>query len=181
MQSTLKIDFLTSSVITVAALALGAPFFVFFGWLSDRVGRLKIILTGSVLGAITFYPAFFAISFYSHPADIPLLTGLLFSQVFFSAMCYGPLGAFLVEYFPAKIRYTSVSVSHGVGTGDIGDVTLVISPLLVLILGNIYAGLIWSTVVPLLTSFVGVAFIKETKGTSIWAEIEQLAKVKGAG
>ncbi len=171
MQSTLKIDFLTSSIVTVTALAIGAPFFVFFGWLSDRIGRLRVILTGTVLGAATFYPIYYAMSLYSRPANILVLAGLLFLQVFFSAMCYGPLGAFLVEYFPANIRYTSVSISHGVGTGDIGDGTLVIAPLVALVVGNIYAGLIWSFAVPVLTSVIAALFIKETKKTSIWAEI----------
>ncbi len=173
MQNTLKIDFLTAVTITVAALALGAPFFVFFGWLSDKIGRLKIMLLGSVLGALTFYPIYYLIDRYSHPANVPVLAGLLFVQIVFSAMCYGPLGAFLVEFFPAKIRYTSISISHGIGTGDIGDGTLVIAPILVLLLGNIYAGLIWSSVVPIATSLVAFFLVKETKATSIWAEIAE--------
>jgi MFS family permease len=171
LQNNLKIDFLISGEITAAALALGTPFFIFFGWLSDKIGRLKIMLLGSVLGALTFYPIYYTIKLYSHPVNIPLLTGLLFLQILFSAMCYGPLGAFLVEFFPAKIRYTSMSISHGIGTGDVGDGTLVIAPLSVILLNNIYAGLIWSTIVPLIASFVAIIYIKETKETSIWSEI----------
>ncbi len=173
MQNTLKIDFLTTGIITVTALALGAPFYVMFGVLSDRVGRLKIMLVGSALGGICFYPTYYALNFYSHPVNIPVLTGLLFIQIFFSAMCYGPMGAFLVEYFPARIRYTSMSISHGVGTGDVGDGTLLIAPVMVLIIGNIYAGLIWSTVVPIVVSIVGAWLVKETKGTRIWAETQR--------
>jgi MFS family permease len=173
MQNTLKIDFLTVGIITVVALALGAPFFVFFGWLSDKIGRLKIMLLGSVLGAATFYPIYYTIDLYSHPANIPILTSLLFIQIFLSAMCYGPLGAFLVEYFPGRIRYTSMSISHGIGTGDIGDGTLIIAPLLVILIGNVYAGLIWSTIVPIATSVTAFLLIRETRTTSIWTELNQ--------
>lgn len=173
MQNTLKIDFLTTGTVTAIALALGAPFFVLFGLLSDKVGRLKIMLLGSALGGMSFYPTYYAMTLYSHHANIPVLTGLLFFQILFSAMCYGPLGAFLVEYFPARIRYTSISISHGVGTGDIGDGTLLIAPVLVLIMGNIYAGLIWSTIVPILASIIGAGLVRETKGTRIWAEVER--------
>jgi len=105
--------------------------------------------------------------------NIPVLTGLLFIQILFSAMCYGPMGAFLVEFFPARIRYTSMSIAHGIGTGDVGDGTLLFAPVLVLIIGNIYAGLIWSTLVPILVSVVGACLVKETKGTRIWAETER--------
>ncbi len=171
MQNTLKIGFLTAGTVTATSLALGAPFFVLFGWLSDRVGRLKVILIGNVLGALTFYPTYLAIDAYSHPPDIPVLTGLLFLQVLFSAMCYGPLGAFLSEYFPGKIRYTSISIAHGIGTGDIGDGTLLIAPFLAVALGNMFAGLIWSTVAPLVTSAIVAIYLAETKNTSIWSEV----------
>ena len=170
MQNTLKIDFVTAGTITLVALALGAPFFVFFGWLSDRVGRLKIMLLGSVLGALTFYPSYRIIALYSHPANVPILTALLFTQVFFSSMCYGPLGAFLVEFFPGRIRYTSMSISYGIGTGDIGDGTLLIAPILVLLTGSAYAGLIWSTLIPIATSVIMFLLVKETRAKTIWTE-----------
>ncbi len=171
MQNTLKIDFLTASTVVAASLALGAPAFLLFGWLSDRWGRLKIVLAGNVLGAFSFYPTYYAIAQYSQPPNLPVLTGLLFVQILFSAMCYGPLGAFLVEYFPGRIRYTSVSIAHGVGTGDVGDGTLLIAPFLALSLGNIYGGLIWSTLAPLASTLIVILFLKETKETSIWSEI----------
>lgn len=172
MQNTLKIDYLTSATVTVTALALGSPFFILFGWLSDRIGRLKIILAGSILGAATFYPSYQLIASRSAPPDVPTLTGLLLLQIILSAMCYGPLAAFLVEFFPAKIRYTSISISHGIGTGDIGDATLLIAPILVLAVGSPYSGLVWSTLAPLATSLVAWRLIRE-KRTSIWAETNE--------
>lgn len=170
MQDTLKIGFLTAGTVGALSLAMGAPFFIIFGRLSDRVGRLKVILTGTVLGSLSFYPTYYAIDHLSSPPNVPALILLLFIQIFFSAMCYGPLGAFLVEYFPGRVRYTSVSVAYGVGTGDVGDGTLLIAPLIALALGNIYAGLLWSTLYPLAAVVVVMALIKETSGVSIWSE-----------
>ncbi len=183
MQNTLKLDFLTAGTTAVVSLAIGAPFFVLFGWLSDKVGRLKIILIGNVLGSLTFYPTYYAISALADPPNVIALISLMFIQVLFSAMCYGPLGAFLVEYFPGRIRYTSVSLAHGVGTGDIGDGTLLIAPFLAISLGNIYAGLIWSTFLPLLTTLVAALFIRETRAQSIWSEVAdgQPARVNKRG
>ncbi len=85
-------------------------------------------------------------------------------------MCYGPLGAFLVEFFPGRIRYTSMSISYGIGTGDIGDGTLLIAPILVLLTGSAYAGLIWSTLIPIATSVIMFLLVKETRAKTIWTE-----------
>ncbi len=173
MQNTLKIDFFTSAIITTIALGLGAPFFVIFGRLSDKVGRLKLILIGNLIAVASLYPIYHIMDSYSHPTNIPVLTGLLLVQVLLSAMCYGPLGAFLVEYFPAKIRYTSMSISHGIGTGNIGDSTLLIAPVLTMIFSNIYGGLIWSIAVPIISSVIALVLVKETKDTSIWLEVKR--------
>jgi MFS family permease len=171
IQNVLKVDFFTSALITIVALVLGAPFFVLFGRVSDSVGRLKIILAGTVLAALTFYPIYYAMDVFSHPVNAPALTCLVFLEVLFSAMCYGPLGAFLIEYFPARIRYTSVSISHGAGTGVVGDGTLVIAPFLALGVGNIYGGLIWSVVVPIIATIIAIILVKETKAAKIWVEV----------
>jgi MFS family permease len=173
MQTSLKISFAISAEVTAIALVLGSPMFILFGRMSDRIGRLKIILIGNVLAAASFYPIYYAIDLFSHPPDVFALAGLLFVQISISAMCYGPLGAFLVEYFPARIRYTSMSISHGIGTGDVGDGTLVIAPVLALVLGNVYGGLIWAIAVPSIVSFVSVLLVKETKETSIWLEVQK--------
>ena len=173
MQTSLKISFAISAEVTAIALVLGSPMFILFGRMSDRIGRLKIILIGNVLAAASFYPIYYAIDLFSHPPNVFALAGLLSVQISISAMCYGPLGAFLVEYFPARIRYTSMSISHGIGTGDVGDGTLVIAPVLALVLGNVYGGLIWAIAVPSIVSFVSVLLVKETKGTSIWLEVQK--------
>jgi MFS family permease len=161
MQTTLKLGFTDASVVTVAGLALGSPFFIFFGWLSDRVGRKKVILLGNLLG-LGFIPLYMGLYALSDPLNLPGLAFLAFLQVFVSAMVYGPLAAYLVESFPTRIRYTSLAIAYGIGTGDIGDGTLVIAPWLALMTGNIYAGFLWIAALPLVALFGGLRFMKET-------------------
>ena len=172
MQTVLKLDFLSSGVVMLSALLIGAPFFVLFGWLSDRVGRKKVLLLANLIGAIALLPVYIGMKGFSNPPNLPILAALVFVQVLLSAMAYGPLAAFLVELFPARIRYTSLSVAHGVGTGDIGDGTVLIAPALALATGNIYAGLLWSVAVPLVTLSIGLHYMRETRQTKIWEEVE---------
>ncbi|HJV47664.1 MAG TPA: MFS transporter [Geothrix sp.] len=68
IQITLKLDFLTTYVLIGASLLLGTPFFIFFGWLSDKIGRLKIILFGCLIAALTYFPMFKALTHYVNPA-----------------------------------------------------------------------------------------------------------------
>jgi MFS family permease len=166
MQTTLKVGFEDASLVTVAALAIGSPFFIFFGWLSDRVGRRRVILLGNLL-ALLFLPVYLGLQAFSNPPNLLGLACLVFVQVFVSAMVYGPLGAYLVESFPTRIRYTSLAIAYGVGTGDIGDGTLVIAPWLALVTGNIFAGLIWILVIPLLAVAGGLRLMQETRGTDL--------------
>ena len=68
MQITLKLDYQTTYMMIGASLLLGTPFFIFFGWLSDKIGRLKIILFGCLIAALTFFPLFKALTHYVNPA-----------------------------------------------------------------------------------------------------------------
>ena len=68
LQITLKLDFKTTYMLIGASLLLGTPFFIFFGWLSDKIGRLKIILAGCLIAALTFFPMFKALTHYVNPA-----------------------------------------------------------------------------------------------------------------
>ena len=97
---------------------------------------------------------------------------LVFIQVFFVTMVYGPIAAYLVEAFPAKIRYTSLSLPYHIGNGVFGGLLPVIGLTLVERTGNIYAGLYYPIIVALLTFIVGSLLLKETKHTLIWDEIK---------
>jgi MFS family permease len=104
-----------------------------------------------------------------HP-NVPMLVFLVWVQNIFSAMIYGPLAAYLVEAFPARLRYTSVSLPYHIGNGVFGGLLPVIGVSLCASGGNIYAGLVYPIAISALTFVVGSLFLKETSGTLIWAE-----------
>lgn len=108
-----------------------------------------------------------------HP-NLPLLILLICLQNIFSCMVYGPIAAYLVEAFPAKIRYTSVSLPYHMGNGIFGGLLPVIGVGLCAGTGNIYAGLLFPVSVCTLSLLVGSFFLKESSGTLIWSEVNQL-------
>lgn len=97
---------------------------------------------------------------------------LVFIQVFFVTMVYGPIAAYLVEAFPAKIRYTALSLPYHIGNGVFGGLLPVIGMYVVANTGNIYAGLYYPIVVASLTFIVGSLLLRETKHTLIWDELK---------
>jgi MFS family permease len=171
LQTVLKVPLVTSYVIVAVALALGAPLFVYFGSLSDRIGRKKIMMAGNLIAAILYVPIYHAMKFYSSPVNAIALTALVFVQVVFVTMVYGPIAAFLVEAFPAKIRYTSLSLPYHFGNGWFGGFLPIIATSLVAKTGNIYAGLAFPIVVALITFVVGSILLKDRHNESIWAEV----------
>ncbi|HEY6803313.1 MAG TPA: MFS transporter [Pyrinomonadaceae bacterium] len=110
-------------------------------------------------------------SFLSNPVAWKLV-GLVFIQVLFVTMVYGPIAAYLVEAFPAKIRYTALSLPYHIGNGIFGGLLPVIGLAVVAETGNIYAGLYYPIAVAALTFVVGSVFLKETKHTLIWDEVK---------
>ena len=174
LQTVLKVPLGTAYVIVAVALLFGAPLFVFFGSLSDRIGRKKIMMAGNLLAALSYLPIYHAMKAYSTPVNVVALTTLVFIQVVFVTMVYGPIAAFLVEAFPAKIRYTSLSLPYHFGNGWFGGFLPLISTWIVGRTGNIYAGLAYPIVVALITFFVGSMFLKESHTHRIWDEIEEL-------
>ena len=96
---------------------------------------------------------------------------IVFIQVFFVTMVYGPIAAYLVEAFPAKIRYTSLSLPYHIGNGVFGGLLPVIGLTLVERTGNIYAGLYYPIIIASLTFIIGSLLLKETKHTLIWDEV----------
>jgi len=174
LQTVLKVPLGTAYVIVAVALLLGAPLFVFFGSLSDRIGRKWIMMAGNLLAALSYLPIYHAMKTYSSPVNAVALTALVFIQVVFVTMVYGPIAAFLVEAFPAKIRYTSLSLPYHFGNGWFGGFLPLISTWIVGRTGNIYAGLAYPIIVALVTFFVGSMFLKESHTRRIWDEIDAL-------
>ena len=109
-------------------------------------------------------------SLLSSPAAWKLIL-LVFIQVVFVTMVYGPIAAYLVEAFPAKIRYTSLSLPYHIGNGVFGGLLPVIGLYVVADTGNIYAGLYYPIVVATLTFIIGSLLLRETKHTLIWDEV----------
>jgi MFS family permease len=171
LQNVLKVDFVLANIIVAVALAIGTPFFIFFGALSDRIGRKKVMMAGNLIAAVSYYPIYMAMKAYSSPPNATMLTILIFIQVIFVTMVYGPIAAFLVEAFPAKIRYTSLSLPYHIGNGWFGGFTPLIATAVTTRTGNIYAGLWYPIIVALITFVVGTLFLRESKDVRIWDEV----------
>jgi len=102
-----------------------------------------------------------------------MLVLLVFVQVLWVTMVYGPIAAYLVEAFPANIRYTALSLPYHIGNGVFGGLLPVIGLTVVAQTGNIYAGLYYPMIVAAITFVVGAIFLKETHGHRIWDEVSK--------
>jgi MFS family permease len=259
LERILKVDGATANILIAVALVLGTPFFVLFGWLSDRIGRKKIIMAGCALAAISYFPLFGALTGAANPAlaeaserapvivhadpascsvqfdpigktnfnttgcdiakstlakagipyanaadgdgaisiggqmigagDLATYAGritaavaqagypakadparidrvqvvaILFALVLLVTMVYGPIAALLVELFPARIRYSAMSLPYHIGNGWFGGFLPTIAFAMVAATGNIYAGLWYPVGVAVLTLVVGLLLLPET-------------------
>ena len=279
LEKVLRVDGATANILIAIALAIGTPFFLFFGWLSDRIGRKKIILAGCLIAAVSYFPLFNALSKAANPAlyaaqasapvtviadpadcsvqfdpvgknkfdakscDIakaflakagvsyaeqaapagqpaklrvgddlfdvpdpravqgpdraaaikafqtaagaelkavgypekadpaqinrPLTIAILTLLVIYVTMVYGPIAAMLVELFPARIRYTSMSLPYHIGNGWFGGFLPTIAFAIVAATGNIYSGLWYPVAVALITVVVGALLLPETRNRRI--------------
>ena len=278
LSQSLKVDATTTWLMIATALALGTPFFIFFGWLSDRIGRKWIIMVGCLVAALTYMPLFKALTHYANPAveearssapavvhadpatcsfqfdpvgkkkftnscDIataalakagipytiepvaagtvakvsvggtevasyegagladddakakgeafgkelkaaltsagypekadparinkPMVVAILTLLVIYVTMVYGPIAAWLVELFPTRIRYTSMSLPYHIGNGWFGGFLPTIAFALVAATGHIYYGLWYPIVIAVMTFVIGSLFLRETKDVDI--------------
>jgi MFS family permease len=177
-----KVDPLTRDLIVGAALVIGTPSLIFFGWLSDIVGRKPVILGGFLLAALTYYPLFLWLHASTQPGNINYVAAIVIIAIMvcYVGMVYGPIGAFLAEYFPGRIRYTSVSVPYHIGNGWGGGLVPFITN--AAFLSSMQAGLsintslgyalIYPIAVPAVCFVLGVFLMPETRKNSIWAEFE---------
>jgi MFS family permease len=263
LQITLKLDFQIAYTLIAISLIIGTPFFIFFGWLSDKIGRKKIIMAGCLLAVLTYFPLFKALTHYVNPAleaaaaqtpvsvaandcsfhifvgpwskfsecdkakDFLTKQGISFTSlpgvegasvvtrigdvelrgwdeaafketlkaagfpaaadtskvnwfmtelilvilVIYVTMVYGPIAAFLVELFPARIRYTSMSLPYHIGNGWFGGMLPLLATAMVAASGNIYFGLWYPIVVAAMTLVVGTAFLRETKDHKVRVDL----------
>ena len=278
LTQTLKVDGATANILIAIALLIGTPFFLFFGSLSDRIGRKPIIMAGLLIAACTYFPLFKALSHYTNPAleaatakspivvianpdecsfqfnpvgtakftsscDIaksalskaglnyenvaapagslaeikvgdtvintydgkaadakdqgkvfdktlattlktagyppkadpsqinwPMSVVILTIMMIYVTMVYGPIAAMLVEMFPTRIRYTSMSLPYHIGNGWFGGFLPATAFAIVAAKGNIYSGLWYPIVVALVTLVIGMLFVRETKDSDIYAK-----------
>jgi len=219
LQTIIKVNPRTGYIIVAIAMLIGMPFFTLFGWLSDKIGRKKIIMAGCLLAFVTYYPIYHAMqraagnnvdgfvskispatksptltpmttdpatgkavpakeaplkmsTFYdlSDP-NIRLIILLVLIQVIYVTMVYGPIAAYLVEAFPAKIRYSSFSLPYHIGNGIFGGLVPLTGIWMCYWTGNIYAGLWYPMAIAAMTFVVGSFLLKETVQVKIWTEV----------
>lgn len=167
LQTVLAVDFVTANVCVGIALVLATPFFVLFGWLSDRHGRTRIILAGLVLSAAGYLPLFGWIRDAALRGDRAQLVAAMTIQVVFVAMIYGPTAAFLCELFPPQIRYTGLSLAYHVGTGVFGGFTPLVALSLNSATGTVMAGLIYPVAVTAATAVVFLVALRRGTASAI--------------
>jgi len=129
------------------------------------------MMAGNLLGAISYFALYRGIVAASDPLNAPLIVAIIVVQIAFAAMITGPVAAFLVESFPARVRYTSMSLPYHFGNGWFGGFLPLIATALVARTGNIYAGLIYPTVIAAMTFVIGSLTLTETRSRRIWDEV----------
>jgi len=177
LQTVSKVDTLSSSFIVGIGLIIGTPSLVFFGWLSDIIGRKAVILGGFFLAAVTYYPLYTWLGSVSHPGNInyPIAILIIAILVCYVGMVYGPIGAFLAEFFPGRIRYTAVSMPYMIGNGWGGGLVPFITTAAYQSTGSLAYALIYPIAVPAVCLVLSLFLMPETRHMKIWEPEPQTA------
>jgi len=170
LQQVSKVDNLTTAYIVGAGLIIGTPTLIFFGWLSDHIGRKPVILGGMLIAAVTYYPLYLWLGSVTQPGNInmPIAIIIVAILVAYVGMVYGPIGAFLAEFFPSRIRYTSVSVPYHIGNGWGGGLVPFITTAAYQATGSLAYALIYPIAVPAICFLLSLFLMPETKQNKIW-------------
>jgi len=170
LQTVAKVDTLTTAYIVGAGLIIGTPTLILFGWLSDIIGRKPVILGGFFLAAITYYPLYTWLGSVTHPGNInmPIAILIIAILVAYVGMVYGPIGAFLAEFFPGRIRYTAVSMPYMIGNGWGGGLVPFITTAMYTATGSVAYALIYPIAVPAICLVLSLFLMPETRKMKIW-------------
>jgi MFS family permease len=170
LQQVSKLDPLTTAYLVGAALLLASPTLILFGWLSDLIGRKPVILAGFLLAAVTYYPLYSWLGTVTQPGHVnyPVAIFIIFILVSYVGLVYGPIGAFLAEYFPGRIRYTSVSVPYHIGNGWGGGLVPFITSAAFQSTHSLGYALIYPIAVPAVCFVLCLFLMPETRKISIW-------------
>ncbi len=170
LQTVSKVDTLTSSFIVGIGLVIGTPSLVLFGWLSDIIGRKAVILGGFLLAALTYYPLYTWLGAVTQPGAVnaPVAILIVAILVCYVGMVYGPIGAFLAEFFPGRIRYTAVSMPYMIGNGWGGGLVPFITTAAYQATGSLAYALIYPIAVPAVCFILSLFLMPETRKMSIW-------------
>jgi MFS family permease len=182
LQTVSKVDTLTSAFIVGVGLVIGTPSLVFFGWLSDSIGRKAVILGGFFLAAVTYYPLYTWLGAVSQPGTIAMWSVnfwiavlIVAIMVCYVGMVYGPIGAFLAEFFPGRIRYTAVSMPYMIGNGWGGGLVPFITTAAYQATGSLGYALIYPIAVPAVCLVLSLFLMPETRKMSVWEHRGQQA------
>src|SRR5437763_5911564 len=174
LQQVSKVDVVTSSFIVGIALLIATPTLIIFGGLSDKIGRKPVILAGFLLAALTYYPLYSWLGEVTHSGNInyPVAVLIIAILVSYVGMVYGPIGAFLAEYFPGRLRYTSVSVPYHIGQGWGGGVVPLVTTAAFQATHSLGSALIYPIAVPAVCFVLALILMPETRHNSIWKPLE---------
>jgi MFS family permease len=157
-------------------LVIGTPSLVFFGWLCDKIGRKPVIL-GDFLAALTYHPLYTCLGAVTRPGNINMSIAVLIVAILvcYVGMVYGPIGAFLAEFFPSRIRYTVVSMPYMIGNGWGGGLVPFITTAAYQATGSLAHALIYPIAVPAVWLVLSPFLMPETCDMSMWEHEGQSA------
>ncbi|MCM8747050.1 MFS transporter [Thermomicrobium sp. CFH 73360] len=172
LQTAQKLDLITTYKILLPGLILAPVLHVFMGWLSDSIGRKPIVLTGFALAIVGFYPLYTLLGRFAQKDNVQYWPAALtvIVMMLIPAMVWGPLPALLAEYFPTRVRYTSLGVVQNAANGWGGGLVPYVTTWIQTATGNLMWALVYPIALPLLGLIIGLLFLPETARHRLWEQ-----------